>query len=1096
MKYIKSLFWVLLAGTCSGIFFYVRSFPSIRMYAETGIDSHIIWAYSSLSQLGIHLLIANLVLVLIWLLYSFVYSKFWGISLNEVLLPDTYTYLPLCALAISLSQFNTFLTYHFEAFLLISRNFGNLLLLIALIGVYHLKMKNHHELQRTGTHRFSSNASDDVITWKKALIVFLISLLIYAAVGFRINKKLVAGGDEPHYLLITHSLLYDHDLVINNNYNQKDYQAFFPGILDPHVSIGKDKTRYSIHPIGVSFLLLPGYALNGRQGAIFVMNVLAALLALLLYAIALAITQNNKLSLIVWGVTSFTSPLLIYSSQLYPEVPSALLLGTAFYIIHFHARKKNIFLSVLLGSSLVFLPWLQQRMILPSVILAGYYLIQTQLVPWNKEWKKHLTVCTLFPLFCLVGTGMIMAGYYYLLYGNPLPNAPYLSIGIKSVFSLKILLQEGLLGLLLDQEAGLLIFSPYYLFIFTGLFLFLRRRVIHALVLLALIFSIYLPCGGFVLKWRGAWSPVSRYMVALIPLLVVPLCISMKHLTRNMYRYVFFVTAMIGAFWSYLFLKTPSASLMSRNGINNIFEQSGNIVNLTRYFPSFNPTSSNSFLLAGMWLTVILVFSFVMYRSSYLSLRRREPSQVSLPLEYRAVQQVSQVFGWYLLMFGVLLIFSRIAIQTENSATPQFSKNNQARQFLSHFDYDVLINNQVQQQYPLVGQQLRFKYLYNERRGYVDQQRGERFLVTGPREPFPKGWYIAYFKMSAEKCASEDLVATIDIIANQGKFTFQKISLFGKDFAIDDDKLLPVSFELPIDVNDLETRVYFHNNTNLTVEDIYIEPDVSEFYYRTGLLAAYHEDYEKAQTLFSRAAFASKHFLSLYQLGVIEQKLGNWEHALEIFQRVVKRNPKFADGFYRLGLAFQQLGDASKARSSFKKTIRLLYTHLDAWNAMKEIDRQRQRGDEVQEIEDIIHKFYHPEHPATINIANQIMFLGYTAQNLKPGILRIEYYWEALSPMKNDYMFFVHFKNDDTRVQQDHAPQILDRSSGQHQPYPTSSWKVGEVIREEFEITLPKGDFAISLGVWDQKENRPLPIISSEEEGLKGKINLPSITVQ
>ena len=38
---------------------------------------------------------------------------------------------------------------------------------------------------------------------------------------------LFPGGDEPHYLVITQSLLQDHDLDIENNHARKDYAAYY-----------------------------------------------------------------------------------------------------------------------------------------------------------------------------------------------------------------------------------------------------------------------------------------------------------------------------------------------------------------------------------------------------------------------------------------------------------------------------------------------------------------------------------------------------------------------------------------------------------------------------------------------------------------------------------------------------------------------------------------------------------------------------------------------------------------------------------------------------------------------------------------------------
>ena len=85
--------------------------------------------------------------------------------------------------------------------------------------------------------------------------------------------------------------------------------------LKPHLSIGKDGTRYPGHPIGLPVLLIPFYALKGYQSSVVFMNFLAALLALQLYLLAFSLTRNTRLSLLLWFVASFTSPLLLYCAD-------------------------------------------------------------------------------------------------------------------------------------------------------------------------------------------------------------------------------------------------------------------------------------------------------------------------------------------------------------------------------------------------------------------------------------------------------------------------------------------------------------------------------------------------------------------------------------------------------------------------------------------------------------------------------------------------------------------------------------------------------------------------------------------------------------
>jgi hypothetical protein len=115
-----------------------------------------------------------------------------------------------------------------------------------------------------------------------------------------------------------------------------------------------------------------------------------------------------------------------------------------------------------------------------------------------------------------------------------------------------------------------------------------------------------------------------------------------------------------------------------------------------------------------------------------------------------------------------------------------------------------------------------------------------------------------------------------------------------------------------------------------------------------------------------------------------------------------------------------------------------------------------------------------------------------------PGeALRVTAYFRVLEQLPDDYMIFVHVEDVDGRV---------DRLNADHAPmqgaYPTSKWKKGETVKDEFTIYVPPGmpvrGLNLLIGFWDPKTDARLKLknVDAVRHDNNNRILLAQVPVQ
>jgi hypothetical protein len=342
------------------------------------------------------------------------------------------------------------------------------------------------------------------------LAVFVASGVIIGAVAWRLtSSSLYPSGDEPHYLVITQSLLNDGDLKIENNHQRGDYRAYYGGLLRPdYLTRGKDRQIYSIHPVGLAVLAMPAFALAGYGGVVAMLVVMAALAATLLWLWARETSGSTGAATFAWAAAALTAPFLFNSFTVYPEIPGALALLIA---LAWRPNSAATAAQVARGVALGTLPWFSTKY---AAMAAAATLVLMVRAGWN---LRALTALLAPVLVLLIG----WFGFFYWIWGTISPSAPY---GASEPMTLGYLAHGGP-GLFFDQEYGIVAYAPVLALAFIGLIHMLRaggdqaRRALEVTMVLAALVA---TVGAFHIWWGGSAAP-GRPVASAVLLLGVPI---------------------------------------------------------------------------------------------------------------------------------------------------------------------------------------------------------------------------------------------------------------------------------------------------------------------------------------------------------------------------------------------------------------------------------------------------------------------------------------------------------------------------------------------------------------------------------------------
>lgn len=458
------------------------------------------------------------------------------------------------------------------------------------------------------------------------VLFFLLPLFFYLAVLPWSQERRPPDGDEPYYLLICHSLAHDFDTDLANNYRNEDWRHFMTRPLAPQPGDpqGPNGEMHSRHPAFLPALLVPLYLLGGLFGAGLAMCLMTAGLAWLFLRLAARfVPERPGPVLLAWALFSFGPPLLLYSAQIWIEVPAALLLALALDRLAGLSRigETRARELVFFGLALALMPLLKIRLlllVLPLLVLAA--------------WRGRLGGKRTAQL--AGGLGLVVLGlfaYNLASFGNPFkmygrgdfellasPPADYL---------------RGIVGIFFDCAFGLFAVAPAWLLLLPAALAVWseKRRFLAEILLIAAPYTLaFAPR----LEWYGGWAPPFRYPLVLLPLFGLLLVFALDRrewAARAAWAGLGLLTFLLTLIW----LIQPGFTYNTADGANHLLHLVGYRLDadLIRFLPStVRPRAATVFWVLAT-LAVLPLFRWKGWRRQrLLRLRSAAPTGILVTL--------------------------------------------------------------------------------------------------------------------------------------------------------------------------------------------------------------------------------------------------------------------------------------------------------------------------------------------------------------------------------------------------------------------------------------------------------------------------------
>ena len=443
----------------------------------------------------------------------------------------------------------------------------------------------------------TSRTSAPVAARGSATTAGVVAALVMLAFAWAV-RPLGPSGDEPHYLLISTSVLRDGDVDLANDYAEERHLPFYPGPLTPrHVVLSASGHEYSFHGHGVALLTLPAFAFGNVDAVrLTFLSISAFGIAALWTAGRMASASWSAPATAVAALLSAT-PFMAQSSAIYPDGPGAAIVSFALLTTLRLERGMPVSATWLAatGATLALLPWLHLRF---SPLAAAFGVAVLWLLRRTPDRGSNALVFLTAPVI----SATLLFASTWVMFETFDPTAPFRQKASGSLADAP----TGILGLFADHEYGLLPYAPALVFAAGGVRGLIRQFPITAVAGLVSIVATVLTGASFV--WWGGTSSPARFLVPILPVLALCLAIWWSRATawsKTAASAAIGVGAVITS--AIAFADRGHFVINAPDSRHSIFEWANGLVDLAAALPSMfrpDPGLGQEASIAGLWAAV------------------------------------------------------------------------------------------------------------------------------------------------------------------------------------------------------------------------------------------------------------------------------------------------------------------------------------------------------------------------------------------------------------------------------------------------------------------------------------------------------------